>query len=271
MYTKIGFIGSGNMASAIIGGAVKSGFIISENIYISDVHKIKAQQVAKLYGVKVLENNLELVENSEVLILSVKPQVYKIVLDEIKQFIKKDTLIVTIAAGISISYVKSFFNSDIKVIRTMPNTPALVGEGMTGITYAPPVEKDDIEFVKSIFSSFGIVEIIDESLMDTFTSLCSSSPAFVAMFIEAMADAGVFLGLSRDKSYIMAAQAVRGAAKMIIETGMHPGELKDMVCSPGGTAIEGVRSLEASGMRSSIMEAIIVTAEKAKKLNSKYK
>jgi len=271
MYNKVGFIGSGNMAGAIIGGAIKSGYLIPENIYISDVDSDKAKALADMYGVKTAKGNKELINNCDVLILSVKPHIYSIVLDDIKGHIGKNILIVTIAAGVTLNYVKGFLGNDIKIIRTMPNTPALVGEGMTAITYTPPVKEVDVTFVKGLFSSFGLVEVIDEGLIDAFSSLCSSSPAFVDMFIEAMADAAVQLGLPRNKSYIMAAQAVRGTAKMVIETGKHPGELKDMVCSPAGTTIEGVRILEKKGMRSAVMEAVIAAAEKAKAFGEKYK
>lgn len=271
MYIKVGFIGAGNMASAVIGGAIRSGYLAPENIYVSNAHKDKAIAVAQLYGINPAESNLDLVEKCNVIILSVKPHVYGTVLDEIKDHIKKDTLIVTIAAGVTLSYVKSFLKNDIKVIRTMPNTPALVGEGMTAITYTPSVEDEDVDFVKGLFSSFGLVEVLDEKLIDAFSSVSGSSPAFVDMFIEAMADAGVQLGLPRSKCYLMAAQAVMGTAKMVIDTGKHPGELKDMVCSPSGTTIEGVRMLEKMGLRSAVMEAVIASAEKAKQMSDKYK
>lgn len=271
MYSKVGFIGSGNMAGAIMGGTIRSGYLSADNIYISDVDKSKAQSLSDLYGVNTVENNREVIEKCEIIILSVKPHIYGTVLDEIKKYINTEKVIVTIAAGVTISYVKSFLGKEAKVIRTMPNTPALVGEGMTAITYTSPVESRDVDFVKGMFSSFGLVEIIDESLIDAFSSLCGSSPAFIDMFIEAMADAAVQLGLPRNKSYIMAAQAVKGTAKMLIDTGKHPGELKDMVCSPAGTTIEGVRVLEKKGLRSAVMEGIISSAEKAKLLGEKYK
>jgi len=271
MYNRIGFIGAGNMGGALIGGAIKSGFLSAQNIFVSDADASKSKFMADKYGVKAVHSNLELVESCEVLIIAVKPHIYGFVLDEIKDFVRKDMLIITIAAGVAISYVKSFFKQDIKVIRTMPNTPALVGEGMTAITYAPPVEESDVSFVKDLFSSFGIVETLKEEQIDAFTALCSSSPAFVGMFIEAMADAGVLLGLPRNESYIMAAQAIRGSVKMIIEGGKHPAQLKDMVCSPSGNTIEGVRKLEEKGMRSAVMEAVIVAAEKAKLIGEKYK
>jgi pyrroline-5-carboxylate reductase len=270
MYKKVGFIGSGNMAGAIIGGLVKSGFLSCENIFISDKNNDKTKKLKDDLRVDIAESNLDIIEKCDVVILSVKPNIYETVLNEIKQSPNiKSKLIVTIAAGITIDYVKGFFDSDIKVIRTMPNTPALVGEGMTGITYKSPVTQKDVEFVKEMFSSFGLVEVMDEKQIDAVSSLCGSSPAYVSMFIEAMADAGVLLGLPREASYKMAAQSVKGTAEMIIKTGKHPAQIKDMVSSPGGTTIEGVRVLEDKAMRSAVIEAVIAAAEKAKDMGKK--
>jgi pyrroline-5-carboxylate reductase len=272
MIQKVGFIGSGNIASAIIGGIISSGFLKPENINVSSLHKNTAASLASKYGVTLMSDNIELVKNSHVVVLSVKPNMYDNVINKIKNYINEDTVIVTVAAGITIEYVKKQFERNVKVIRTMPNTPAMVGEGMTAMTYDPTVNEEDAAFIKGMFESCGIVEVIeDESLMDVVTSLGSSSPAFVDILIEAMADAAVLSGLPRAISYRMAAQAVKGSARMLMETGKHPGELKDMVCSPGGTAIEGVRVLEEKGMRNAMIEAIIATAEKAKLLGEKYK
>lgn len=267
MYESIGFIGSGNMAGAMIGGIIRSRIFKPENIFISDINKGNADKAVRQYGVRAMSGNIEVAKNSEVLVLSIKPQVYRKVIEEIKHDINPDTLVVTIAAGISIQAVKDLFGADIKVIRIMPNTPALVGEGMTALAYDPPVEKPDIDFAQGIFSSFGLVEIVKEELLDAVTAVSGSSPAFVLMLIEAMADAAVLLGLPRDKAYVMASQAVRGSAKLVLETGQHPGALKDMVCSPSGTTIEGVRILEKMGMRSAVIEAMIATAKRAGELN----
>lgn len=272
MIQKVGFLGSGNIAAAIIGGVISSGFLKPENINVSSLHKNSASSLAAKYGVTLMGDNIELVKNSDAVVLSVKPNTYAGVIKKIKNHIKADTVIVTVAAGITIDFVKNHFERDVKVIRTMPNTPAMVGEGMTAMTYNSPVSEEDAAFVKGMFESCGMVEVIeDEPLMDVVTSLSSSSPAFVDILLEAMADAAVLSGLPRAVSYRMAAQAVKGSARMLMETGKHPGELKDMVCSPGGTAIEGVRVLEEKGMRNAMIEAIIATAEKAKLLGEKYK
>lgn len=269
MYDTVGFIGAGNMAGAMIGGIVSSGIIKPENIFLSDINKDQADGLAKQYGVNALAGNTDVVKKSEVVILSIKPQVYKTVIDEIKSPLNPGTLIVTIAAGITIRDVKESFGHDLKVIRIMPNTPALVGEGMTAIAYESPAEESDADFAKKIFSSFGVVEDVKEELFDAVTAVSGSSPAFVFMFIEAMADAAVLLGLPRDKAYVFASQAVKGAAKLAAESGKHPGQLKDMVCSPAGTTIEGVRILEASGLRTAIIEAMIATAKRAGELGGK--
>lgn len=272
MIQRVGFIGSGNIAAAIIGGIISSGFLKSENINVSSLHKNSASSIAAKYGLALMSDNIELVKNSDVVVLSVKPNTYASVIKKIKSHVGDDTVIVTVAAGITIDFVKKHFERNVKVIRTMPNTPALVGDGMTAMTYDLTVGEEDAAFVKGMFESCGMVEVIeDESLMDVVTSLSSSSPAFIDILIEAMADAAVLSGLPRAVSYRMAAQAVKGSARMLMETGRHPGELKDMVCSPGGTAIEGVRVLEEKGMRNAMIEAIIATAEKAKLLGERYK
>lgn len=272
MNYKVGFIGSGNIATAIISGVIKSGYLKPKEICISDLDKVKTAELESEYGVVAVDSNADAVKNSDVIVLSIKPHIYAPVLQGIKDYVTDDKSFVTIAAGISIDYVKKQLDRNVRVVRVMPNTPVLVGEGMTAITSAPPAKDSDVEFVKGMFSSCGLVEMIkDESLLDAVTALSSSSPAFIDMLIEAMADASVLLGLPRKKSYTMAAQAVRGAAKMIIDTGKHPGELKDMVCSPAGTTIEGVRVLEEKGIRNAIFEAVIATGEKAKIMGEKYK
>lgn len=267
MYDSIGFIGAGNMAGAMIGGIVTSGIIKPENIFISDINSDSADRLVREYQVKALPGNIDVAKTSKALVLAVKPQVYKEVIQEIKESIAPDTLIVSIAAGITIEEIKKFFGSDVKVIRTVPNTPALVGEGMTAMAFEPPVEKSDVDFARKVFFSFGIVEEVKEELLNAVTAVSGSSPAFAFMFIEAMADAAVLLGLPRDKSYVFASQVLRGAAKLVMETGKHPGALKDMVCSPAGTTIEGVRVLEEKGLRSAVIEAMISTAQRAQELS----
>lgn len=267
MKKNIGFIGCGNMASAMIKGIVKSGLVNSQDIMASNPSEGKLIKIKEETDIVTTQDNKEIAKFSDVLILSVKPNKYKDVIEEIKNYIKQDTIIVTIAAGISIEKVEEYFEWDIKVVRTMPNTPALVGEGMSALCKNDNVDEEDMKIVKEIFECFGKVEVFEEKDIDTIIGLTGSSPAYVYMFIEALADGAVLKGLPRGKAYKLAAQAVYGSAKMVLETGKHPGELKDDVCSPGGTTIEAVYSLEKSGFRASIIEAMEKCIEKAKDMN----
>ena len=200
------------------------------------------------------------------IILSVKPQFYEEVINQIKDCVKKEQIIITIAPGKTLAWLAEKFGKEVKIVRTMPNTPALVGEGMTAMCPNEYMEKEEIEYVKQLLESFGRVEVVPERLMDVVVSVSGSSPAYIFMMIEAMADAAVSGGMPRAQAYQFAAQAVYGSAKMVLETGKHPGELKDMVCSPAGTTIEAVRTLEEMGFRSSIIEAMKVCEEVSRNL-----
>lgn len=267
MNKVIGFIGSGNMANAMIGGIINSELGLSVKVMASDPSEEKLAKLEEKYNIKTSTNNCEIAENADILILSVKPQFYCDVIKEIKSVVKENVIIVVIAAGKKIAEVKEIFAKEIKVVRAMPNTPALVGEGMAALCPCPMVLPEELDLVCNIFESFGRYEIISENLMDAVTAVSGSSPAFIFLIIEAMADAAVLEGMPRDKAYKFVAQTVLGSAKMVLETGKHPGELKDMVCSPGGTTIEGVVALEKTGLRASIMEAVKVAAEKSKKMS----
>ncbi|MCU5697044.1 pyrroline-5-carboxylate reductase, partial [Bacillus cereus] len=204
----------------------------------------------------ITTNNNEVANSADILILSIKPDLYTSVINQIKNQIKNDVIVVTIAAGKSIKSTENEFDRKLKVIRVMPNTPVLVGEGMSALSFNEMVTEKDIKEVLNIFNSFGQMEVVNEKLMDVVTSISGSSPAYVYMFIEAMADAAVLDGMPRKQAYKFAAQAVLGSAKMVLETGIHPGELKDMVCSPGGTTIEAVATLEEKGLRTAIISAM---------------
>ncbi|WP_027625832.1 pyrroline-5-carboxylate reductase [Clostridium lundense] len=269
MNKNIGIIGCGNMAQAIAGGIVGANILSTEKIIVSDTDEIKLNYIKDKLNVKVTKDNKEIATNSDIIILAIKPNVHDQVIAQIKDYVKNNVVIVTIGAGITIDYIEKSFNKDIKVIRTMPNTPALVGEGMAALCYNNKVTKEEIEDVVSIFKSFGKVEIINEKLMDVVPAVSGSSPAYVYMFIEALADGAVLDGMPRDKAYKMAAQSVLGAAKMVLETGEHPGELKDKVCSPGGTTIEAVYSLEMNNFRGSVIEAMRKCTEKTIKMSQK--
>lgn len=214
----IGFIGSGNMATAMIGGIVKSKTVTPINVMCADLSTDKLSALKNTYGVNTTTSNCEVANNADILVLSVKPQFYSEVIKEIKQEVKDNAIIVVIAAGQKIENVKKLFGRDIKVVRVMPNTPALVGEGMAAISPCPMVLPEELELICNIFNSFGKYEIIPENLMDVVTALSGSSPAFIFILIEAMADGAVLEGMPRDKAYKFAAQTVLGSAKMVLET-----------------------------------------------------
>ncbi len=249
------------------GGIVNSEIIEPTNIIFSDINSENLKKVYEKYKVKTANSNIITASMADILVLAVKPHFYETVINEIKDFIKPETIMITIAAGISLKNMRDMFGKNMKVIRTMPNTPAMVGEGMTAVVPNEFVSEEEIKEVVKILESFGKTEIVDEKLIDAVGSVSGSSPAFVYMLIEAMADGAVAGGMARDKAYKFAAQAVLGSAKMVLETGIHPGALKDMVCSPGGTTIEGVASLEENGFRSAIIKAMKACDDKSKKMS----
>lgn len=267
MKKTIGCIGSGNMGSAMIGGIVKAGIIDADHIYVADINEENLTRMKESYGVHTLRKNTELAKVCDIIVLAVKPYLYPTVIDEIKTVVKPDVLIVVIAAGQSSHAVAKRFERDVKVVKVMPNTPALVNAGMSAIAPAGNVSKEETEEILAIFNSFGKSELVSESLMDAVTAVSGSSPAYVYMMIEAMADAAVAEGMPRAQAYTFAAQAVLGSAKMVLETGKHPGELKDMVCSPGGTTIVAVEKLEETGFRSSIMQAMKACVDMSRKMS----
>lgn len=263
----IGFIGTGNMGSAMIEGLISSSICKDSDIIVSDLNKEALATLKKSFpNINTTSNNIECAQKANILILAVKPNIYNIVIDEIQSSTDPNTIIVSIAAGVKRKSIEEGFEKDIKLIRTMPNTPALVGEGMTALSPNKNVSEDELNRVKELFNSFGRTTILSEYLLDSYTALCGSSPAWVFMLIEALADGAVLEGMPRAGAYEMAAQAVYGSAKMVLESGKHPAELKDAVCSPGGTTIEAVASLEENGFRSTMIEAVRVCADKSRKL-----
>ena len=252
--SKIGFIGMGNMGYAIMSGLLTGR--PKKDLVFSCKRKEHASEVKKATGVLPAADNKTCAKESDILILAVKPQIYDAVLKEIAPEMNKKKIIVSLAPGITIADLKKKLGEETKIARIMPNTPALVKEGMTGIAYS---DRDftaaEQKQLTEIFSSFGRVKKVDEKLMDVVTLVSGSSPAFVYMFIDALADAGVKYGLSRKDAVEMASQAVLGSAKMVLETGEHPAALQNKVCSPGGTTIEGVEVLESLGFKGSLMQA----------------
>ena len=251
---KTGFIGCGIMASAIIGGILSSGISTPEDLIASDSSPAARERILKELKISSASNR-ETAMQSDILFLSVKPQFYPDVISEIADCVRPETVIVTIAPGKTLAWLREQFGRDLKIVRTMPNTPAMVKEGMTGVCPNAQVTEEDLARVMAILESFGKAEVVPEHLLDVVTSVSGSSPAYVFVLIEAMADGAVADGMPRAQAYKFAAQAVLGSARMVLETGRHPGELKDMVCSPGGTTMEAVRVLEEKGFRSAVIEA----------------
>lgn len=263
---RLGFIGCGNMATAMMRGIIANNIISKEDILGADLSEAMTMKAKNELGINVTGDNKEAAKQAEILVLSVKPQYYEAVINEIKDVVNETQIIVTIAPGKTLEWLDNQFGRNVKIVRTMPNTPALVGEGITGVCHNANVTPKELEQVVTILKGFGKCEVIPEHLIDVVVSVSGSSPAYVFMFIEAMADAAVADGMPRAQAYEFAAQAVLGSAKMVLETGKHPGELKDMVCSPGGTTIEAVRVLEEKGMRSAVFEAMKACTRKARGL-----
>lgn len=256
MGIKVGFIGTGNMGTPLLKGVIRSKAAIPGDIYIFDVDRSKSEALAKETGVGVAADNAALVRACDYIVLAVKPVYIRQVLEEIKDAFTAEKVLVSIAVGVASKTLKSVLGDNSKVVRTMPNLPVLVGEGMTLVCFDKNISDSDRKIVRSLFSGSGKVEELEERLMSEVTALTSSSPAYVFMMIEAMADSAVEQGIPRKIAYTLASQAVLGSAKMVLETGLHPAELKDQVCSPAGTTIEAVQALEKNGFRYSIMEAM---------------
>ncbi len=252
---KIGFLGGGNMGEALIRGLLKTGLIPPEHLFVADVRLDRLEELARRYGLHTLSDNVLLVRRVDVVILAVKPQILATVLREIAAAVS-GRLMISIAAGVSTAKIRSHLPPGVRLIRTMPNTPALVLEGATAIARADGLEPGDLETAQEIFVAVGKVVVLEEELMDAVTGLSGSGPAYIALVVEALADGGVKMGLDRSTALSLAAQTVLGAARLLLETGMHPGQLKDMVSSPGGTTIAGIAALEDGGIRRALINAV---------------
>ncbi|EGT5712614.1 pyrroline-5-carboxylate reductase [Cronobacter dublinensis subsp. dublinensis] len=267
MEKKIGFIGCGNMGKAILGGLLASGQAQAESVFVYTPSEESRAALKEEYGVNTVASAQEVAQAADIVFGAVKPNIMLKVMSDIASSLNKDSLVVSIAAGITLDQLANVLGHDRKIVRTMPNTPSLVGAGMTSITPNALASDEDIQNVLAIFRSFGEAEVVAEYLIHPVVGVSGSAPAYVFMFIEAMADAAVLGGMPRAQAYKFAAQAVMGSAKMVLETGKHPGELKDMVCSPGGTTIEAVRVLEERGMRAAVIEAMAQCMAKSEKLS----
>lgn len=253
---KVGFLGAGNMGEAMIRGLLKAGIVPAEDIFVTDVRLDRLQQLGKLYGIHTLSDNSLLVKRVDVVILAVKPQIIHPVLKEVGPAVNPKKLVISVAAGVPTAALRADLPRGVRLIRVMPNTPALVLEGMTAVAKADGLQRGDLETAEEIFGAVGKVVVLEEEALDAVTGLSGSGPAYVALMIEALTDGGVKMGLDRLTAMTLAAQTVLGSAKLLIETGAHPGQLKDMVTSPGGTAIAGIAALEEGGVRRTLISAV---------------
>lgn len=268
MSTRYAFIGAGNMAKAMIGGILSSGLATPNCVLASNPSAPKLDALKEEFGIQTFQqDNAAAAVQADVLVLSVKPYLYETVIAEIRDVIQPETIVVMIAAGQTLAANETRFDKPVKLVRVMPNTPALVGEAMSAVCFNANITPGDRNLVMAMLNSFGKAEEVPEKLMDAVTGVSGSSPAYVYLFIEAMADAAVLHGMPRKQAYTFAAQSVLGSAKMVLETGMHPGELKDNVCSPGGTTIEAVASLEANGLRAAVIDAIDTCVKKSQEMS----
>lgn len=263
---KIGFLGAGKMALALAKGIVNAGLVRADGILASDPIEQARAAFSKESGAKTTANNGEVVKFATVLILAVKPDQVNGLLAEIKGQFSAKHLLISIAAGVPISRFEAALGNQARVVRVMPNTPALVGASASAFAAGHAAQPEDGELARKIFSSVGLAFEVKESLLDAVTGLSGSGPAYAFLLIDALSDGGVAAGLPRDVATRLAAQTLLGSARMVLETGLHPAALKDMVTSPGGTTIEGLHELERGGVRAALISAVRAATEKSKKL-----
>jgi pyrroline-5-carboxylate reductase len=263
---RVGLVGTGNMGEALIHGLLHGHLCRPDQILCSDTRPERLKAIREKYGVKGTSHNTEVVKQSDLIIIAVKPQIMKNVVEEIAKYLNLSKLIISIAAGVPLEAIESCAKKELKLIRVMPNICVSVREGVSAIAGGRHALKEDLMMAKTIFDSVGKSLFIDEYLLDAVTGLSGSGPAYIFLIIDALADAGVKVGLSRDDALILASQTVLGAAKMLIETGEHPGKLKDMVTSPGGTAIAGLHTLEEGGLRTTLINAVEVATQRSEAL-----
>jgi pyrroline-5-carboxylate reductase len=263
----LGFLGAGNMAGALIKGLLHAG-VPPHRISASDAKSDRLDQLSHAHAIRTTVDNHALVRDSDVVVLSVKPQVIDKVLTEIGAEVRAEQLVVSVAAGVPIAAIESRLPPGSRVVRAMPNTPATVLAGATAIASGAHARADDVRVSRELFEAVGRVVVLEESLIDAVTGLSGSGPAYIMLIIEALADGGVKVGLHRDTALLLAAQTVFGSAKLLLESGEHPGRLKDMVTSPGGTAISGLHTLESGGLRKTLIDAVEVATKRAAELGA---
>jgi pyrroline-5-carboxylate reductase len=268
--TKIGFIGGGNMTEALIKGLLNSKEA-KVDISVFDSTEERRHYLEQHYHIHCAESNPSLVKNCDIVFLSVKPQVSGTVLHEIADTVSDDRLLISVMAGISTRTIESYFTKPPRLIRAMPNTPALIGEGATALCAGSRAEKQDIATASTVLKAIGPVFEVGEVQIDTVTGLSGSGPAYVFSFIEALADGGVLGGIPRDIALELAVQTVLGAAMLVKKTGEHPALLREKVCSPGGTTIAGVKALEANSFRNTVIEAVSAATRRSRELGGSKK
>ena len=263
---KIGFLGAGKMATALAKGFVNAGLARTEDLLASDPVEGARHAFSKEVGAKATTGNAEVLQFARVLVLAVKPDQVSAVLGQVKSHFTERHLLISIAAGVPIAKLAAAMGGKARIIRVMPNTPALVGASASAYALSEGALPEDGQLAQRLLSAVGVAYQVKESLLDAVTGLSGSGPAYVYMVIEALSDGGVAAGLPRDVATQLAAQTVLGSAKMVLETGLHPGVLKDMVTSPGGTTIEGLQELERGGLRAALISAVRAATEKSRKL-----
>jgi pyrroline-5-carboxylate reductase len=268
---RIAFVGAGNMAEALIKGLVASEKVLATNIIASGRRGERVQKIAQRYGIVAATDNKHCVKDASIVVLAVKPQVLAGVLDGIAEQVHADALVISVAAGVTTGTIEAHLKPGTRVVRSMPNTAAKVGRSATAIAAGAHAGEEDLDVARAIFEMVGRVVVVDEVHLDAVTGLSGSGPAYIFLIIEALADAGVKVGLSREIALQLAAQTLLGSAHMLLETGEHPGALKDQVTSPGGTAIAGLHTLEAGGLRTTLINAVEAATRRAKELGDAKK
>jgi pyrroline-5-carboxylate reductase len=265
---RLGFLGAGNMSGALIKGLLHAKVLPPERILASDVKADRLEHLAKIHGIRTTTDNHALLRESDVVVLAVKPQAIDKVLTDVGADLRADQLLISVAAGVPIDALEARLPAGARVVRSMPNTPATVQAGATAIAGGAHAREDDLRIARELFEAVGRVVVLDEALLDAVTGLSGSGPAYVMLIIEALADGGVKVGLHRDTALLLAAQTVYGSAQLLLETGEHPGRLKDMVTSPGGTAIAGLHTLESGALRKTLIDAVEVASKRAAELGA---
>lgn len=266
MAERIGFIGVGSMGEALVKGMIEAELFCPQEVVISDVDQERLSEVKAEYGVQTVQQNTDLISQVDYLVLAVKPKVIDKVMAEIGSKIKKEQKLFSIAAGVSTAQIENYLSAEVPVVRLMPNTPALINEGAIAYTLGTAASSEEETLVEKLFCPVGKVVQTEEKLMDAVTGLSGSGPAYIYILIEALSDAGVYEGLSREAATNLAVQTVMGAAKMVADSDAHPAELKDKVTSPGGTTITGVKNLEEAGFRTAVQQAVAAAAKQSRQL-----